>query len=217
MNKTKYKKILIVICIIAFIYFAGGIVYSCLKKSISTNNKSKVDNGIQIKGFEYILYDNQIKLYKDEFKILKENLESKKIDYKEYAKSISKMFIIDLYNLDSKKNMYDVGGVVFVYPDARENYKLNVTNTLYKYMKDTSNGDRKQKLPKVKSVEVTSIEDNKFKIGEEEFDGYKTNVNVEYVEDMGYDKKSEIVIIRKDKYLYIVEKNNLDTEENKEE
>ena len=45
------------------------------------------------------------------------------------------MFLIDLYNLDNKKNMYDVGGVIFVFPDARENYKLNVSNTLYKYMK----------------------------------------------------------------------------------
>ena len=206
-NSNKNKQVLLTICLLVFIYFIGGIVFCSLKKNISIS-KTKVDNGIQINGFEYILYESHPELYKNEFKVLKDNLESEEIDYQEYAKSISKMFIIDLYNLDNKKNMYDVGGVVFVYPDARENYKFNVTNTLYKYMKDNSDGKRNQKLPEVKSVNLIRCEDTKYTIGEEEFDGYKINIDIEYNEDLGYDKNAEIIIIKQDKYLYIVEKNS---------
>ena len=144
---------------------------------------------------------------KDEFKKLKKNLESSNINYTEYAESISKMFVMDLYSLEAKKNMYDVGGVQFVYPDIRDNYKLNVTNTLYKYMKDNSDGKREQDLPMVKSVSIKNEDETKYKIGEEEFDGYKINLDIEYVKDLEYDKSAEIILVKKDKYLYIVEKN----------
>lgn len=207
-KKKNYKKIILIICFILFIYFIGGIVFCVLKKNISTT-KVKVDTGVSIKGFEYILYKSHPQLYKDEFKVLKSNLEKKTINYDEYAKSISKMFLIDLYNINNKKNMYDVGGVVFVYPDARDNYKLNVINTLYKYVKNNNDGKRKQELPEVKSVEIINLEDNKYTIDEDEYDGYKLNLHIEYVKDLGYDKDAEIIIIKQDKYLYIVEKNNI--------
>ena len=103
--------------------------------------------------------------------------------------------------------MYDVGGVQFVYPDIRDNYKLNVTNTLYKYMKDNSDGKREQDLPMVKSVSIKNEDETKYKIGEEEFDGYKINLDIKYVKDLEYDKSAEIILVKKDKYLYIVEKN----------
>ena len=117
------------------------------------------------------------------------------------------MFLIDLYNLSGKKNMYDVGGVEFVYPDNVDNYKLNVTNTLYKYMIDNSDGKREQVLPTVSGVNVTSDEETTFKIKDEEYDGYKLNLEISYVEDLGYDKVVELILVRKDKYLYVVEKN----------
>ena len=212
-KKKNHKKILLIICSILLIYFIGGIVFCILKKNININ-KNNVDSGISIKGFEYILYKSHPKLYKDEFKKLKVNLESETIDYEEYAKSISKMFLIDLYNIKNKKNMYDVGGVVFVYPEARENYRLNVTNTLYKYVKNNVDGKRKQDLPEVKSVNVNSIENNKFSIGENEYDGYKLTLDIDYVKDFEYDRDAEIIIIKQDKYLYIVEKNNIEEKEN---
>jgi len=202
----KIKKIALVLCIILFIYFLGGVIYSFIKKD---NNKTvaKVDNGIAIKGFNYILYETDPKIYKNEFEKLKQNLESKKINYEEYAKSISKMFIIDLYSLKLKKNMYDVGGTEFIYPNVVDNYKLNVQNTLYKYMKNNEDGKRKQELPEVKSVTIESFEDTKFEMKKKEIDAYKVKINIEYIKDLEYDNKAEIVIIKEDKYLYIVEKN----------
>ena len=206
-KKKKSKRIILIICSLLLIYFVGGVAFCILKKR-NDGKKEKVEVGIQIKGFEYVLYDSQPKLYKEEFKVLKSNLEGDSIDYEGYAKSISKMFIIDLYTINNKKNMYDVGGTIFVYPEARDNYKLNVINTLYKYVKSNDNGKRKQDLPEVKSVVIDSIVDNKFSIGDVSYDGYKINLKIDYVKDLGYDTNAEIVIIRNEKYLYIVEKNN---------
>lgn len=207
-NLFKNKKFWLIICSIALLYFIGGIVYINLdRNSSSVKNNKNVDKGISIKGFDYILYEDDIDIYKNEFKKLKKNLESSNINYTEYAESISKMFVMDLYSLEAKKNMYDVGGVQFVYPDIRDNYKLNVSNTLYKYMKDNSDGKREQDLPMVKSVSIKNEDETKYKIGEEEFDGYKINLDIEYVKDLEYDKSAEIILVKKDKYLYIVEKN----------
>lgn len=207
-NLFKNKKFWLIISSIALLYFIGGIVYINLdRNSGNVKNNKNVDKGISIKGFDYILYEDDIDIYKDEFKKLKKNLESSNINYTEYAESISKMFVMDLYSLEAKKNMYDVGGVQFVYPDIRDNYKLNVTNTLYKYMKDNSDGKREQDLPMVKSVSIKNEDETKYKIGQEEFDGYKINLDIEYVKDLEYDKSAEIILVKKDKYLYIVEKN----------
>lgn len=207
-NLFKNKKFWLIISSIALLYFIGGIVYINLDRdSGNVKNNKNVDKGISIKGFDYILYEDDIDIYKDEFKKLKKNLESSNINYTEYAESISKMIVMDLYSLEAKKNMYDVGGVQFVYPDIRDNYKLNVTNTLYKYMKDNSDGKREQDLPMVKSVSIKNEDETKYKIGQEEFDGYKINLDIEYVKDLEYDKSAEIILVKKDKYLYIVEKN----------
>lgn len=204
----KRNKIIgLVLCSILFIYFIGGIVYNFAFKDDSKSKKKLQDNSITIKGFDYILYEDDLKIYKDEFKKLKTNLESEDIDYKEYAYSISKMFIIDLYSLDNKLNKYDVGGIDFVYPDAKENYRLNVENTLNKYIKDNSDGKREQDLPEVKSVSIESDEETKFSIGEEEFDAYKIKLSIEYVKDLEYDNEAELILVRSDKYLYVVEKN----------
>ena len=207
-NLFKNKKFWLIISSIALLYFIGGIVFINLDRdSCNLNYNKNLDKVIYIKGFDYILYEDDIDIYKDEFKRWKKNLESSNINYTEYAESISKMFVMDLYSLEAKKNMYDVGGVQFVYPDIRDNYKLNVSNTLYKYMKDNSDGKREQDLPMVKSVSIKNEDETKYKIGEEEFDGYKINLDIEYVKDLEYDKSAEIILVKKDKYLYIVEKN----------
>lgn len=204
--KKKNKIIGLVLCSTLFIYFVGGIIYNFTGKDDKINKK-KQDNSIVIKGFDYILYDSDLEIYKEEFKKLKSNLENKDINYKEYAYSISKMFIIDLYSLDNKLNKYDVGGIDFVYPSAKENFRLNVENTLNRYVKDNSDGNREQDLPEVKSVTIESHEEIKFSVGEEEYNAYKIKLDIEYIKDLEYDKEAELIIVRSDKYLYVVEKN----------
>ena len=200
----KKKIIAIIICTILFIYFIGGIIYNFIDRKEKIIHENKI--GDTIKDYNYILYENDLEIYEKEFKNLKKILESEEIDFKEYAISISKLFLIDLYTLDNKNNKYDVGGTEFIYPDALENYKLNVEDTLYKYMIDNSDDDRTQELPIVKNVELVNIEETKFTINEIEYEAYKINLTIEYIKDLEYDKEVQLTIIKNDKYLYIVEK-----------
>jgi len=203
----KNKIIGLVVCIMLFIYFFGGVIYNFILDKPSKENIKEIKSSNTIKGYEYLLYDDDLDIYKNEFEVLKKNLESKKIDYEEYAKSISKMFLIKLYSLNNMDNKYDIKGTEFIYPEARENFELNIVNTLNKYVEDNSDGKRKQVLPTVSGIEIISFEETKFKISEEEYDAYKINLNIKYIKDLGYDEKAELIIVKSDKYLYIVEKN----------
>ena len=142
---------------------------------------------------------------KSVFSDLKKVLNEKEVDYDKYACDITKLFISDLFTLDNKINKYDVGGFDYIYPDKVDNYKLNVTNTLYKYMENNINGNRKQKLPVVSDVLINDEKDLKYKIGEDEFDAKELNIEIKYESDLGYDDKAKVICIIKDKKVYIAE------------
>ena len=199
------KKIILFLCILIFVYAAGGTIYYIATRE-KKDDKPIVTNKDTIKGYDYTLKSNATKLYEDEFKVLKANLEGN-INYDEYAVSVAKLFIIDLYTINNKINKYDTGGVSFVYPDGRNNYKLNVQDTIYKYVEDNTNGKRTQNLPEVSSVIVKDSKKDTYKIGNNSFEAYKINLEWSYVQDLGYDKTGEIILIKKDKNIYVVEKN----------
>ena len=203
---SKKKKIILVV-VILLILVAGGLLAF---KLLYHNGKKdvKVTKSLDtIKDFDYKLEDRDTELYKEEFNKLKKNLEGKEIDYEQYAQSIAKMFVIDLYTIDNKINKYDVGGIEFIHPDALENYELNVKDTIYKYVADNSYDDRKQGLPIVKSIKVDNFEQSTFKLKDEEVDSYEVNLSWEYEEDLDYDDEALVVIVQKDKKLYIVQSN----------
>lgn len=199
------KKIILFLCILIFVYAAGGTIYYIATRE-KKDDKPIVTNKDTIKGYDYTLKSNATKLYEDEFKTLKANLEGN-INYDEYAVSVAKLFIIDLYTINNKINKYDTGGVSFVYPDGRNNYKLNVQDTIYKYVEDNTDGKRTQNLPEVSSVIVKDSKKDTYKIGDNSFEAYKINLEWSYVQDLGYDKTGEIILIKKDKNIYVVEKN----------
>lgn len=199
------KKVILFLCILIFVYAAGGTIYYIATRE-KKDDKPIVTNKDTIKGYDYTLKSNATKLYEDEFKALKANLEGD-INYDEYAVSVAKLFVIDLYTINNKINKYDIGGASFVYPDGRDNYKLNVQDTIYKYVEDNTNGKRTQNLPEVSSVIVKDSKKDTYKIGDNSFEAYKINLEWSYVQDLGYDKTGEIILIKKDKNIYVVEKN----------
>lgn len=199
------KKVILFLCILIFVYAAGGTIYYIATRE-KKDDKPIVTNKDTIKGYDYTLKSNATKLYEDEFKALKANLEGD-INYDEYAVSVAKLFVIDLYTINNKINKYDTGGASFVYPDGRDNYKLNVQDTIYKYVEDNTNGKRTQNLPEVNSVIVKDSKKDTYKIGDNSFEAYKINLEWSYVQDLGYDKTGEIILIKKDKNIYVVEKN----------
>lgn len=200
--KKKYKKILKLIILII-------IIIAILILSKIFFGKEKVKNDVKvidsIVDFSYTLDERDTKLMKDTYEELKKVLKEKNINYEEYAKVLSKLFVIDLFTMENKINKYDIACLEYVYPDNLNNFKLNVEDTLYKLLEDNTYGKRKQNLPIVSKVEVTNIEKSSYTINEENVDSYVVNLNWEYVTDLGYDKSATLTLVKKENKLYVVE------------
>ena len=200
--KKKYKnllKIIIVLIIIIIIVMVSKFLFG---KEKVKNNVKVIDS---IVDFSYTLDERDTKLMKDTYEELKKVLKEKDIDYEEYAKVLSKLFVIDLFTMENKINKYDIACLEYVYPDNLDNFKLNVEDTLYKLLEDNTYGKRNQSLPIVNKVEVTNIEESNYTINEENVDSYVVSLNWEYVTDLGYDKNATLTLVKKENKLYVVE------------
>ena len=201
--KKKYKRILIIILIVVLLAIISFVIYKIL---LNNKTEEEVVNVVDsISEYGYNLDDRDTELMKSTYEELKNILNSDEIDYELYASALAKLFVIDLFTMDNKINKYDVGGSEYVYPDALENFKLNVEDTLYKHMENNSSGKRKQELPEVSSIEVLSTETGEYTIEENSFDSYIVNLSWQYVSDLGYDNNALITLINLDNKLYVVE------------
>ncbi|MDD2505569.1 MAG: hypothetical protein PHF21_04815 [Bacilli bacterium] len=196
------KTLLIIALTLGLIYSVGGIYFYFFEK----NDKEKTENISEIKAFGYALKSNATDLMKKEFEILKENLESSAIDEEEYVTSVAKLFIIDVYTMSNKMNKYDVGGLNYVMPLGVENLKLNLTNTLYKYLENNIDGKRTQILPEVISITASDIEKTEMKIKNNIYNGYKIHLDWDYKKDLEYEKEAEVILIKDKEKYYIAEK-----------
>ena len=215
----KSKKILIALIIIVLLIIAGILLYSYFFKN-DTNQEVRTIKSIPEYGYE--LKENETKLYKDEFENLSKILSGKDVDYEAYAKSIAKLFIIDLYTLDNKLSKNDVGGLDFIKDDMKDNFVEEVRSTFYKYL-EVDSEKRNQDLPEVSEITNISIENTNFVIKDTKstttssksrtttknigtaVDAYKVNISWDYKEDFGYEKEANMIIIKDGKKLYIVE------------
>lgn len=166
----------------------------------------KVEDKVETKEFNYTLYDNKSDLYKEYFQELKEELTKDIVNEDEYAKILAKLFITDFYSLEDKKTNTDIGGLDFIYEEMKENFILKAQDTIYKNVKSNVYGDRKQSLPKVKAVEITSATKKNVSIGTAQDPlGYIVVAKVTYEKDLNYPKEITLTLVHKDKKLYIVE------------
>ena len=195
------KRVFLFLMILLFVYSIGGIFY--LKYIYVSPNEPVIKNLDSILGYDYVLRSNASSLYKTEFNILKENLEGD-INEEEYLKSVCKLYIIDLYSMRDKLNKYDIN-TDFIYEQNILNYKLNLQDTLYKYLEDNSDGKRGQELPSVSSVDVVDVKDITFKIGDENAHAKEVSLKWEYDKDLGYDNKGTLVLVKENNLYYIVE------------
>ena len=199
-NKDTLITILFILLGIILLSFIGLTVYK------DFFNKSKED--VVLKNLElygYTLQESDTDVYKKEFDNLSKVLNQKEINFEEYAKSISKLYIIDFYTLSNKVSNTDIGGLEFIYPMYINNFKLKAKDTIYKYIEVNYNGERTQVLPEVSEVLVDSINKSTYKIGEEEFESFELDITWNYKEDLGYQTSSTLVIVKDSNKLYIVE------------
>ena len=111
----KSKKILIALIILVLLLIIGMLVYMFFFKT--DENEVKVIKTISKYG--YTLDENETALYKEEFEKLDKVLSAKNVNYEDYAKEISKLFIIDFYTLSNKLSKNDIGGTQFIKEDMR--------------------------------------------------------------------------------------------------
>lgn len=195
-RKRKLKKralfiiISIIICILLYILiFHSSAVISIIKKTETTSK------------FDYTLEKRDTDLMKENFKELDKILSEDRINYDKYADVLSKLFIIDLYTIDNKKNMYDVGSLEYVYD--KDNFKINAQNTLYKYIEDESTR-KSRTLPIVKSINIDEKSTGTFDYNDNTYDSYIFNMSWTYEKDLGYDNKGKVEIIKIEDKLYVV-------------
>lgn len=210
--KKKYKIGFVIVVLILILAF---LIYVCLDL-VNNNDSDKVQKLDSIPKYGYSLDKRATKLMKAEFKELKTILNNNEINYEEYAKELSKLFVIDLFTLNNKINKYDTPCLEYILEDNIDNFSSNVSDTLYKYIVDNSNNNRKQELPEVNSIMVENIDAIEYPYKEEKYNGYKVNLSWTYKEDLGYDNSGIIRLIKKDNKLYVVgyETSEVGNEEN---
>lgn len=201
MNKKTNSKIISAFIIVGISLFII-LFFKIYKDFIKDNTAKKEISSIEYYG--YTLNTNDTSLYKEYYKELEKLLKEKQIDYKSYASLLSKLFIVDTYNLENKLASTDIGGLEFIHPNLKDNFKENMSETLYKYIESNIDGNRSQKLPKVKEVKVENVFETKYIYNNTEYDSYLISMNWSYEEDLGYQTSSKLTIIKADNILYIV-------------
>lgn len=196
MKKIKiFEKINIILIILAIIVSILYILFNFLLKK---DSNKKVEN-ITPK-FNYVLYDRDKENYKKEFENLKNILKEVPINYEDYANSLSKLFIMDLYTLSNKKSNQDIGGIQYIEKTFKDNFALNISNNMYKYIKQIKD------LPTVKEVFVIKTEKIEYKYGGNNYEAYSLILNWDYENDYSYEKEATLILIKDKDQLFIVEK-----------
>lgn len=198
--KNKDKKVIIIFIIVGIALF-GFLGYKVKNDFFKGSERKKLDS---IELYGYTLAKNDTDVYKTYFKELSKVLNEKSIDYNEYAKLISKLFVIDLYTLDNKLASTDIGGLEFLHKDLKDNFKENIGSTLYNFVESNIDGKRTQELPIVKDVNVSDVFETKYTYNKTEYDAYIVSTDITYEKDLGYPKSVKLTLIRDNNILYIV-------------
>ena len=204
-RRRKRDRKIILLFVLVGILLLGFLIYRVNKDFLSKNaNKKQIDS---IEYYGYTLTKSDTDIYKSTFKELSKVLNNKPIDNTEYAKLISKLFIIDLYTLDNKLSSTDIGGLEFLHKDLRDNFKENMGATLYKYVESNLDGKRKQELPIVKEVTISDVFETKYTYNKKEYNAYLVTANWTYEKDLGYQTSAKLTVINDNDILYIVKGN----------
>lgn len=201
MSKKTNSKIILLFIVVGIILFSILFI-KVYNDFIKDNSAQKEISSIEYYG--YTLNSNDTDLYKSYYKELDKVLKEKQVDYRSYASLLSKLFIVDVYNLNNKLASTDIGGLEFIHPDLKENFKENMSETLYKYVESNIDGKRTQELPIVKEVKVNNVFETKYTYNNTEYDAYLVNMNWSYEKDLGYQTSSKLTVIKVDNILYVV-------------
>lgn len=200
--RKKYKIELTLIAILILMASILGISKIFLKKE---EVKPKVETKVisNIESYGYTLDDRDTKYMKEVFKELENILNADEINNEDYAKTLSKLFVIDFYTLNNKINKYDVGSLEYILNDKQEMFKTKAMDTIYSDIIDNTYKDRVQELPEITNVEILELKEDKIKLNDEEIECYKVTMSYSYKKELGYDKEGTIYLVKRDNKLEI--------------
>ena len=191
--------------IILFIFTFLVLVIPVLFKLFLDFNNSNIEKELShIDYYGYSLTTNDTTIYKSTYDELSNVLNEDFVDYEEYAKLISKLFVIDVFTLNNKVSSTDIGGLEFVHNDLKDNFKENMGSNLYSSILSNISGNREQKLPVVSGVNINNIVKDKYEYYGVSYDSYVVDCGILYEEDMGYQNKITLTLIRLDNKIYVV-------------
>ena len=196
-EKKKSKvKVLLSSLVVVLLLVGGGFALWKFVFNADDKVKQEMKEIDKLENYGYVLMDTDTKYFKSEFANLKEIVKSDNVDSKSYSTQVAKMFVIDLYTINTKVNKYDIGGTEYYHVDKKEMFEQKVMDTLYSSLLDNTFGDRKQELPEVSGVEVVSTKEGTFTLNDKKVDSYEVVLTISYVKDLGYDKKVSVVVVQ---------------------
>lgn len=201
--KKSEKKGIVILVVLGLAVF--GVLGYKIYIDFIKDNSVKVKQLDSIDLFGYTLSDTDSAYYKENFKLLAGVLKEKTVDYKEYAKYLSILYIIDFYSLNSKVTATDIGGLEFVHSDLIENFKLNAGSSIYKGIESNVDGKRKQKLPEVKNVLVNEVNEDNYEYNDEDYTSYEVKATITYNEELEYPTEVKLIMIKDNNKLLLVE------------
>ena len=173
---NKKTKFIIALLVVIAIISSCFVFFNNTKK---TTKKVKVVD--KIDKFDYTVNEKDTKLFKDTFKELKT--------------------ILSKDEIDNKMTKNDVGGVQFVYSSYKSSFIDKARDEFYKYIKNNIYNDRKQDLPIVSSVSVSSVEKidatSEINLNDlKDVEAYEVKMNITYEKDLGYQKTATVIVIK---------------------
>ncbi len=210
--KKSNKWLLIILGVLLVVFVILLVLYLVFKDD--NKEKLQVDVLEEIPEYGYELTSLDSEYYASIFKELNDILSKEEINKEEYAKTVAKLFITDLYTISTKINKYDVGGDIYYHssPDKNSEFKLKVVEQFYNYLEDNTYGDRKQELPTVKNVEVVDYQLGEYTLykgtsKEQVVSSYVIQLKWDFEKDLGYDTKGEVILVDNEKKIEVVEYN----------
>lgn len=196
----KLRSKILIVLILIILAFGAYFIYENI-----INNKEEVKVVKTIKGYGYTLDSGKPNLYVKKFKELSDILKKEDVDYDEYAKKVSELFIIDFYTLDNKLSKNDIGGVEFIEDSIKDNFIEKARSTFYKYL--VIKESRTEKLPEVSSIDSVELQKYTFTYTDKTTDenAYKVSIKWSYKEDLDYEDSKDIILVKRDKKLCIIE------------
>lgn len=207
-KKNSLKKLFFCIVFVALIMLVYY-VYDSFFKDKNGVTAPKIVDEIKLKSINYVVNENDTKLFKKNFEELKKVLNEKKIDNKKYAEAISKIFVVDFFTLSNKTSKNDVGGVQFVYSSYKSDFVDYARDGMYKRVNNSIEDGNNSGLPTVSSVNVSNIEEvdpsaifSNIDFGEDKV-GYEVTLDWTYKNNDDYQDSTTLTIVNDGKKISV--------------